>query len=127
MNSPLKLGFFSEPPKVTKFSLKLSQFEFLVMTRQSALVYKLVLSLNIRDFSLFFVKKLRPPPPEKSHLLFPSNPPLKAEVQSSHPLFEKLVGGSTPPAERGMLTMRNSPKKEQKQPRENNIAGMYKC
>ena len=72
---PLKLGFFSEPPKVTKFSLKISQFEFLVMTRQSALVYKLVLSLNIRDFSLFFVKKLRPPTPEKKVTpSFPATP-----------------------------------------------------
>ena len=87
--SPLKLGIFSEPPKVTKFLLKISQFEFLVMTKQSALVYKLVLSLNIRDFSLFFVKKLRPPRPEKSHPLFPSKPPLKAEVQSSPPPFLK--------------------------------------
>ena len=40
-----------------------------------------------------------PPPPtsEKGHLFFLSNPSLKVEVLSSPPLFENLVGGSTPP------------------------------
>ena len=33
--------------------------------------------------------------------LFPSNPHLKIEVLSSPPFFENLVGGSSPPAERG--------------------------
>ena len=41
--------------------------------------------------------KIAPPPPQKSHTHFPSNPPLKAEVLSSPPLSENLVGGSTPP------------------------------
>ena len=41
--------------KVTKFSVKISQFEFLVMTEQSILVFKPFLLLNILDFSLFFV------------------------------------------------------------------------
>ena len=45
----------------TKFSLKISQFEFLVMTEQNVFVYKLFLSLNIPDFSLFFLEKLQPP------------------------------------------------------------------
>ena len=52
------------------------------MTEQSILVYKLFLS----DFSLFFVEKLQPPPPEKVASLFLSNPVLKTGV-----------GGSTPP------------------------------
>ena len=38
--------------------------------------------------------------------LFPSKPLLKADVLSSlPPPFEKLVGGSTPPAERGGCTL----------------------
>ena len=46
---------------ITKFVLKISQFEFLVTTVQSVLVYELFLSLNIPDFSLSFVEKLQPP------------------------------------------------------------------
>ena len=42
-------------------------------------------------------------PPEKSHPLFPSNPPLKSEVLSSPPLFENLVGGSTPSSRKGVV------------------------
>ena len=73
-NPPLKLRFFHEPQKhrifsslipsyllkVTKFLVKIPQFEFLVTTEQRILVYKLFLSLNISDFSLSFVKKLQP-------------------------------------------------------------------
>ena len=70
MNSPLlKIEFFSERQKyqcfssltpsyllkVTKFLVKISQFEFLVMTEKNIFVYKLFLSLNISDFSLFFL------------------------------------------------------------------------
>ena len=52
------------------------------MAEQKVLVYKLsFLSLNIPDFSLFFILKLHAPP-EKA------------------PLFEILVGRSIPPAER---------------------------
>ena len=46
--------------KVTKFLVKISQFEFLVTTEQRLLVHKLFLSLNILNFSLFFVEKLQP-------------------------------------------------------------------
>ena len=68
--------------KVTKFLVKISQFEFLIMIEESILVYKLFLSLNILDFSLHFVLKLQPhmkshPPP------FPATPPLEIEVLSS--------------------------------------------
>ena len=67
--SPLKIGFFSEIQiywslsflnpfyllKITKFLVKISQFEFLVMTEKNIFVYKLFLSLNISDFSSFFI------------------------------------------------------------------------
>ena len=59
--------------KVTKFLVKISQFEFLVTTEQRILFYKLFLSLNFADFSLFFVEKLQPPPPLKK-----VNPPFQA-------------------------------------------------
>ena len=55
--------------KVTKFIGKISQFEFLVITKKYIFAYKLFLSLNISDFSLCD----NCTPPEKSHLLFPSN------------------------------------------------------
>ena len=56
--APIKVAFFSEPPKysnfsslipsyllkVTKFVVKISQFEFLVMTEKNIFVYKLFLS-----------------------------------------------------------------------------------
>ena len=41
--------------KVTKFLVKISQFEFLVMTEKNIFAYKLFLSLNISDFSLSFM------------------------------------------------------------------------
>ena len=63
--NPKTISFSSFTPsdllKVTKFLVKISQFEFLVTAEQRILVYKLFLSLNIPDFSLFFVKKLQPP------------------------------------------------------------------
>ena len=73
--SLLKVGFFSEPPKyesfspiipsfllkVTKFLVKISQFEFLVTTEKNIFAYKLFLSLNISDFNLFFMWKLQTP------------------------------------------------------------------
>ena len=62
--------------KVTKFFVKISQFEFLVMTEKNIFVYKLSLSLNISDFSSFFNVKIATPR-EKCHPLFPSKSPLK--------------------------------------------------
>ena len=44
--------------KVTKFLVKTSQFEFLVMTKKNIFAYKLFLSLYIFDFSLFFYVKI---------------------------------------------------------------------
>ena len=38
-----------------------------------------------------------PPPPQKSHTVFPSNPPLKAEVLSSPPFLKIWLGARTPP------------------------------
>ena len=109
----LKVGFFSEPPKyqsfssftssyllkVTKFLVKIySQFEFLVMTEKSIFAYKLFLSLNISDFSLFSCENWNPPW-KKSPPSFPATPSkIWGPVKS--PLFENLVGASTPLAER---------------------------
>ena len=47
--------------KVSKFLVKISQFEFLVITEQSIPIYKLFWSLNIPDFSLFFAETLQHP------------------------------------------------------------------
>ena len=54
--------------KVTKFLVKISQFEFLVTTEKNIFVCKLFLPLNISDFSLFFVKIATTP--EKSYPFF---------------------------------------------------------
>ena len=48
--------------KVTKLLVKNFQFQFLVMTEKNIFVYKLFLSLNISNFSLFFMWKFQPPP-----------------------------------------------------------------
>ena len=54
---PLKKSDFSvntyKKLKVTKFLVQLSQFRFLVNTDKNIFFYKLFLSLNISDFSLF--------------------------------------------------------------------------
>ena len=47
------------------------------MIEKNIFAHKLFLSLNIADFNLFYVKIATPP--EKSHPLFPSNPPLSEE------------------------------------------------
>ena len=78
---------------VTKFLVKISQFEFLIMTEKHIFVYKLFLSLNTSDFSLFFYVKIATPTLEKGHLPLSQQPPLKIEVLSS-PFFENLVGGA---------------------------------
>ena len=46
--------------KVTKFSVKLSQFKFLVNTDKNIFIYKFFLSLNASDFGLIFMQKLDP-------------------------------------------------------------------
>ena len=64
----LKVGFFKENPKylsfssltpsyllkVTRFLVKISQIEFLVITEKNNIVYTLFFPLNISDFSFFF-------------------------------------------------------------------------
>ena len=96
--NPKNISFSSLNPsyllEVTKFLVKISQFEFLVMTEKNNSVYKLF--FVIKYFRLYFLCK-NCNPPEKSHPLFPSNPTLKVEVFSSPPLLflENLVGGST--------------------------------
>ena len=68
-----------------------SQFELLVMTEKKNFINFLSLNnWNNSDFSLFFMKKLQPPSPQKSHALFPSNPSLKVEVLSRPPPFLKI-------------------------------------
>ena len=72
------------------------------MADKNIFAYKLFLSLNISDFNFFYVKVATHP--EKSHPLFPGNPPLKIEVLSSPPPpFSKIWLEAQPPspAERG--------------------------
>ena len=47
--------------------------------------------------------KLQPPPSWKKSPPLSQQPPSKAEVLSGPPLFENLVGDSTPPAESGRV------------------------
>ena len=68
MSVPLTASYLL---KVTKFLVKISQFEFLVMTEKNIFAYKLFLSSNISDFNYFFFVELAAPP-KKSHLLFPA-------------------------------------------------------
>ena len=74
--------------KVTEFLVKISQFEFLVMTEKNIFAYKLFLSLNISDFN--FLCENCNSSWKKSPPLFPSYPPLKVEVLSSPPSFWKF-------------------------------------
>ena len=66
--------------KVTKFLVKISEFEFLVMTEKNIFAYKLFLLLHISDFNLFLCENCNP---LKSHPLLPSNLPLRVKVLSS--------------------------------------------
>ena len=63
MSVPLTASYLL---KVTKFLVKISQFEFLVMTKKNILAYKLFLSSNISDFNLFSETPLFPATPFKS-------------------------------------------------------------
>ena len=72
------------------------------MTEKNIFAYQLFLS----DFNFFCVKIATPPPlkKEKSHPLFPSNPPLKDEVLSKPPflkIWPEVQPSTPPPAERG--------------------------
>ena len=53
---------------------------------------QLFLSLSILDSNLFFMWKLQPTPPEKSHPLFLSNPCLKVEVLPAPPFLKIWLG-----------------------------------
>ena len=78
------------------------------MTEKNIFVYKLFLSLNNSNFSLFFflfLVKLQSPL-KKVTPSFPATPSQKLRsCQVPPPLFENLVGGSTPPAERRGCTL----------------------
>ena len=106
---PLKVGSFIERPKYLSFSslipsylLKatkllggISQFQFLVMTEKNILAYKLFLSLNISYFNLFLCENCNPCYKIVTNL-FSQQTLSKVEVLSNNPLFENLVGSSTP-------------------------------
>ena len=73
------------------------------MTKKNIFVYKFFLLLNISDLSFYFVKIETPL--KKVTPSFPATPVSKLRSCQA-PLFENLVGGSTPssplpPAERG--------------------------
>ena len=76
---------------------KIPEFEFLVMTEKIIFAYDFF-SLNISDFNLFFMWKLQPL--WKSHPLLSQQPPSKSWVPVKPLLFENLVEGSMPSAER---------------------------
>ena len=82
--------------KVTKFLGKLFQFEFLVMTEKRIFAYKLFLSLNISDFNLFLCENCNPCL-IKVTTSFPATPS-KSWGPVKHPLYENMVGDSTPPS-----------------------------
>ena len=92
MSVPLTASYLL---KVTKFLVKISQFEFLVMTEKNIFAYKLFLSSNISDFNYF----LKPPCSQQ--------PPLKVEVLSSPPFLKIWFTSppTPPPAERGECTL----------------------
>ena len=68
------------------------------MADKNILIYKLLLSLNISDFSLFFMQKLEPP--WKIHLALSQPPSLKIEILLSPP-FCKFSSRLNPTAEMG--------------------------
>ena len=80
--------------KELKFLVKISQFEFFVITEKKNSVFKLFLSLNISDFTftlfqiLLYVKIATPL--EKVTPLFLTNPPLKVEVLLRPPFLMKI-------------------------------------
>ena len=71
------------------------------MTEKNIFGYKLFLSLNIPNFNLFLCENFNPRL-IKVTPSFPANPS-KSRGPVKHPLYENVVGGSTPllPAERG--------------------------
>ena len=102
---PLKFANCPSPSyllKVTKFLVKISQFELLVMTEKNIFVFILFLS-NISDviFFFFFLKLQSPPLPKRSY-------PLSKLKFSQAPPFLKIwweVQPPLPPAERGGCTL----------------------
>ena len=107
-HSPLlKIRFFSEPEiyssfsfltpsnllKITKFLVKVSQFEFFVMTEKNSFVSKLFLSLNISDIVYLLCKNCTPPPPPPIERAPPLShqPPSKNYSPVKAPLFENFV------------------------------------
>ena len=107
VNSPLKVRFFSKYPKyqsfssstpcyllkVTKFCVKISQFEFLVMTEKNIVVYKLFCHQIFQILIYLFFKIATPL--KKVTSSFPATPLSKLRTcQAPPPVFENLVGGT---------------------------------
>ena len=65
------------------------------MTHKNIFVYKLFLSLNISDFSLFLCKNCNAPPPLKKITLSKQSSSKNGDTVRA-PLFENFLGGSTP-------------------------------
>ena len=64
--------------KVTKFLDKISQFEFLVVTKKNIFAYKLFLSLDISDFNLLCDNCTPPLPLKKLTPSHSQQPPSKS-------------------------------------------------
>ena len=96
--TPIILKFFILTPyhllKATKLLIKISRFKFLVMTEKNIFVYKLFLSFNISDFSLFFMSRLQS---SLKKVTVSHQPPSKNWDPVKPPLTENLGGGSTAP------------------------------
>ena len=112
--TPKYLSFSSLTPSylltVTKFLVKISQFEFLVMREKNIFAYKPFLLLNISDFK-FSCENCKPPSPAPP---WKSSSPLSQQFTSKSwgpvksQLLENLVGALTPLSAcriRGLHTM----------------------
>ena len=82
--------------KVTKFLGKISQVEFLVITKKNVFAHKLFLSLNISDFNLLCHNCI-PSPWKKSSSSFPATPS-KSWDPVKPPFFYIWLEAQPPPS-----------------------------
>ena len=101
--APVKSANCPSRLKVTKFSVKISQFEFLVMPERNIFVYKLFLLLNISDFSLFLCKSYNLP--GKKSLPHSQQFPSKNWDPVKTPFLKTWLEAQPPVAERGLQTI----------------------
>ena len=96
---PVKIGFFSErqsfsfltlsdPLKVSKFLVKISQFELLVMTEKNIFVYNFLCGYIFQILVYFLCKNCNPSPSKRSAPPPSHQPPLKIKVKSSIPVLK---------------------------------------